>query len=218
MPNHPFGLRSIPPSPADSRYGISRSSRSLSKPAAGTFPAPSPAAAKRSSHRQSRRTPQYLLRLPGPGWPPFLAAILTAAFFLLLTVKAMTLAVLCGMGAIAMILVWMWSSDPQAHGRGRHRRRYQAATYVSGSAFAFLVGDGGCAAGRGLALPLLRLLISLSLDGIAAGVAEARNAAQSVADVVWRATRCERQRGNCSATHGANAKSIAEGLRMRLSR
>ena len=31
--------------------------------------------------------PQYLQRLPGPGWSPFLAAIFTAAFFMLLTVK-----------------------------------------------------------------------------------------------------------------------------------
>src|SRR5688572_22045020 len=31
--------------------------------------------------------PQYVAILPGPGWPPFLAAVGTAAFFLLLTVK-----------------------------------------------------------------------------------------------------------------------------------
>ena len=41
-------------------------------------------------------TPQYVLRLPGPGWPPFFAAVFTAAFFLLLTVKPVTLAALCG--------------------------------------------------------------------------------------------------------------------------
>ena len=35
--------------------------------------------------------PQYLARLPGPGWTPVLAAVFTAAFFLLLTVKLVTL-------------------------------------------------------------------------------------------------------------------------------
>jgi cytochrome c oxidase subunit I+III len=56
--------------------------------------------------------PQQVLRLPGPGWPPLLAAVFTAAFFMLLTVKLVTLAAICGFSAIAMILVWMWSSDP----------------------------------------------------------------------------------------------------------
>ncbi len=57
-------------------------------------------------------TPQYLMRLPGPGWPPFFAAVFTAACFLLLTVKLVTLAAACGVFAIVMVLVWMWSSDP----------------------------------------------------------------------------------------------------------
>lgn len=56
--------------------------------------------------------PQYLLRLPGPGWTPFLAAIFTAAFFVLLTVKLMAVAAVCGLAAIAFVLVWMWGSDP----------------------------------------------------------------------------------------------------------
>jgi len=57
--------------------------------------------------------PQYVARLPGPGWSQFFAAIFTAAFFLLLTVKAVTLAVLCGVGAVAAMMIWMWGSDPE---------------------------------------------------------------------------------------------------------
>jgi cytochrome c oxidase subunit I+III len=57
--------------------------------------------------------PQYLTRLPGPGWTPVLAAVLTAAFFLLLTVKLVTIALICGLLAVAMVLAWMWSSDPE---------------------------------------------------------------------------------------------------------
>ena len=57
--------------------------------------------------------PQYVLRLPGPGWPPFFAAIFTSAFFLLLTVKAVTLAALCGAAALVMFVWWMWGADPK---------------------------------------------------------------------------------------------------------
>jgi cytochrome c oxidase subunit I+III len=55
--------------------------------------------------------PQYLLRLPMPGWPPFIAAIFTAAFFLLLTVKWTLPAALCGMVAVAAMLRWGWDLD-----------------------------------------------------------------------------------------------------------
>jgi len=56
--------------------------------------------------------PQYLLQVPGPSWLSFLAAVFTAAFFLLLTVKLVTVAVICGVTAVAMIIWWMWSTDP----------------------------------------------------------------------------------------------------------
>src|SRR5690606_20769515 len=48
-------------------------------------------------------------------WSPFLAAVFTAAFFLLLTVKLVTLALACGVLAIACMMVWMWGSDPPIH-------------------------------------------------------------------------------------------------------
>jgi cytochrome c oxidase subunit I+III len=56
--------------------------------------------------------PQYLLLLPGPSWLPLLAALGTAGFFLLLTVKLVIPALVCGVFAVAMILAWMWSLDP----------------------------------------------------------------------------------------------------------
>ena len=56
--------------------------------------------------------PQYLLQVPGQSWRSFLAAVFTAAFFLLLTVKLITLAIVCGVLALAMIIAWMWQTDP----------------------------------------------------------------------------------------------------------
>lgn len=55
--------------------------------------------------------PQYLLRVPGPAWTPFLAAAATAVFFMLLTVRLYWLSLPCAVFGIAMMLVWMWHSD-----------------------------------------------------------------------------------------------------------
>ncbi|MGQ0655723.1 MAG: cytochrome c oxidase subunit I [Betaproteobacteria bacterium] len=52
--------------------------------------------------------PQWLLRMPMPGWPPFIAAVFTAAFFLLLTVKWVAPAGFCGAIAVAAMLRWAW--------------------------------------------------------------------------------------------------------------
>lgn len=52
--------------------------------------------------------PQYVLRMPMPGWPPFIAAVFTAAFFLLLTVKWVLPAACCGVIAVAGMLRWGW--------------------------------------------------------------------------------------------------------------
>ncbi|MDI3379977.1 cytochrome c oxidase subunit I [Xenophilus aerolatus] len=58
--------------------------------------------------------PLHLLRLPTDGWPPFLAAVGTAGFFLLLTVEWMVPAFVFGAGAIASMVVWLWGSDRAA--------------------------------------------------------------------------------------------------------
>jgi cytochrome c oxidase subunit I+III len=56
--------------------------------------------------------PQYILQMPGPSWSSFLAAIFTAAFFLLLTVKLVYPALAFGALALAAVLRWMWATDP----------------------------------------------------------------------------------------------------------
>jgi cytochrome c oxidase subunit I+III len=50
--------------------------------------------------------------MPGPSWPTVLAAVFTAAFFLLLTVKLVIPAVVCGVVAVSAVIWWLWSTDP----------------------------------------------------------------------------------------------------------
>jgi cytochrome c oxidase subunit I+III len=61
--------------------------------------------------------PQYLMQLPGPSWTQFLAAVFTAAFFLLLTVKVVVPAIVCAVLAIVCCMAWAWELDP-GPGRG----------------------------------------------------------------------------------------------------
>ena len=56
--------------------------------------------------------PQYILQIPGPGWAHVLAAVFTAAFFLLLTVKAVYPAFACGVVALGCVIWWAWQLDP----------------------------------------------------------------------------------------------------------
>jgi cytochrome c oxidase subunit I+III len=56
--------------------------------------------------------PQYVVQMPGAGWPPFLSAVFMAAFFLLLTIKLVAIALVCGALAIVFWLIWSWSLDP----------------------------------------------------------------------------------------------------------
>ncbi|HKZ07107.1 MAG TPA: cytochrome c oxidase subunit I, partial [Methylomirabilota bacterium] len=62
-----------------------------------------------TSPRKAR--PQYVVILPGPGWPPLVASIGTAGFFLLLTVKLAIPAMAFGLLALGMLLVWAWGTD-----------------------------------------------------------------------------------------------------------
>jgi cytochrome c oxidase subunit I+III len=57
--------------------------------------------------------PQYILQIPGePSWPPVLSAFFTAAFFMLLTVKLILPAAVCGVLAFWFMIQWAWATDP----------------------------------------------------------------------------------------------------------
>ncbi len=101
--------------------------------------------------------PQYVLQLPGPGWSPFIAAMGTAAFFLLLTVKLVVPATASAVVAMAGVLYWLWHLDAGAtgpaadvggglrlpiHARGPRSHSWWAMVVVlavAGSVFACLV-------------------------------------------------------------------------------
>ena len=76
--------------------------------------------------------PQSLLRLPGPGWTPFLGAIFMAAFFLFLAAKLAVPALALGVLSIIMMWAWMWSSDPASAGRVGIGGGIHLPTYVTG--------------------------------------------------------------------------------------
>jgi cytochrome c oxidase subunit I+III len=78
--------------------------------------------------------PQYILRMPGPGWAHVLAAVFTAACFLLLTVKVVIPAIVCGVLAVIACLVWTWQLDPPAsRARVEVGGGWKLPTYASGS-------------------------------------------------------------------------------------
>ena len=55
--------------------------------------------------------PKYIIRMPGPGLAHVIAAVGTAGFFLLLTIKLVVPAAICALVAIGACLVWTWSLD-----------------------------------------------------------------------------------------------------------
>lgn len=111
LPNHAFGLRSIPR--IESREPLWEQRGLADEVEAGAYYLPRSATGARETIVTSpiEAEPQYVMRLTGPGYAHFAAAVFTAGFFLLLTVKAVGLAGLCGVGAIASIMVWMWECD-----------------------------------------------------------------------------------------------------------
>jgi cytochrome c oxidase subunit I+III len=112
LPNHNFAARSTPR--VASREPLWNDRELARDVEAGRYYLPRSATGVRETIVTSavEAEPQYVMRLPGPGWAHLAAAVFTAGFFLLLTVKAVILASICGVLAVASILVWMWESDP----------------------------------------------------------------------------------------------------------
>ena len=112
LPTGTYSVRSIPI--VTSREPLWDQPRLVDDVEAGRYYLPGTATGRRETLLTSGvdANPEFVLLLPGPGWTPLLAAAGTAAFFLLLTVKLVVPAFVCGVFAIAMVLWWMWGSDP----------------------------------------------------------------------------------------------------------
>lgn len=132
LPNHAFSARSI--AQVASRDPLWDQPNLARDVEAGRYYLPGTATGGRETIVTSavEAEPRYLLRLPGPGWAHLFAALFTAGFFLLLTVKAVPLALACGVGAVVAIFLWMRGSDPAPVGEVRIGGGIALPTYASG--------------------------------------------------------------------------------------
>jgi cytochrome c oxidase subunit I+III len=119
LPLGNFGTRSIPR--IDSREPLWDHPKLREEVDAGQHYLPGLVTGTRETIVTSPRSarPEYILRLPGPSWLPFIAGVGTAAFFFLLTVKLFVPAGLAAAVTLFCLLRWAWSNDP-APGDGLH--------------------------------------------------------------------------------------------------
>jgi len=112
LPNGNYSNRSIPI--VESAYPLWDDPKLAERVEAGAYYLPGSVTGTRDTLVTSAidAKPQFVLRLPMPGWAPLLGAWFTAAFFLLLTFKLVGIAAACGVIAIAALLHWAWHLDP----------------------------------------------------------------------------------------------------------
>jgi cytochrome c oxidase subunit I+III len=115
LPGEGFGTRSIPQ--VESHDPLWQRPSLAAEVAAGRHWLPGTSSGGREALITSplRAQPSHLLLLPGDSWRPFIAALGTAGFFLLLTAEFHVLAALCGVTAIVAIIMWLWQTDPLPH-------------------------------------------------------------------------------------------------------
>ncbi|MGJ0502968.1 MAG: cbb3-type cytochrome c oxidase subunit I [Methylocystis sp.] len=132
LPSDLYSMRSVPI--VTSRYPLWDQPGLAEDVAAGAYYLPNAATGRRETIVTSpiEARPEYLLEMPGPGWAHMFSALFTAAFFLLLTVKAVAIALICGVLAVAATLVWCWQLDPPPRGRVEIGGGISLPTYMSG--------------------------------------------------------------------------------------
>jgi cytochrome c oxidase subunit I+III len=132
LPHARYGTRSIPR--VESRYPLWDRPELHEEVTRGEHYLPGTVTGRRETLVTSPRSarPQYVALLPGPGWPPLLAAVGTAAFFLLLTVKLTALAAVGGVFAFVMLLLWAWGTDRAPCGPVEVADGVRLPVYVAG--------------------------------------------------------------------------------------
>ncbi len=114
LPNGNYSNRSIPA--VTSAYPLWDQPRLAQQVEAGAWYMPGSATGTRDTIVTSpvEARPQFVLRLPLPGWAPLAGALFTAAFFFALTFKLVLPAAVFFVVAIAALLHWGWHLDPPA--------------------------------------------------------------------------------------------------------
>jgi cytochrome c oxidase subunit I+III len=133
LPNGVYSNRSIPI--VTSAYPLWDDPRLAEDVQAGAYYLPGSATGGRDTLVTSAvdAVPQFVLRLPMPGWAPLVGAVFTAAFFFSLTFKLVALAALCGVIGIGALLHWAWYLDsPADQGLVEIGGGLSLPTYVSG--------------------------------------------------------------------------------------
>jgi cytochrome c oxidase subunit I+III len=112
LPNGNYSNRSIPIVTSD--YPLWEQANLAEDVEAGRYYLPNAPTGGRETIITSplEAKPEFLMRMPMPGWAPLIAAVFTAAFFLLLTVKLVVISALCGVIAIGALMHWAWYLDP----------------------------------------------------------------------------------------------------------
>jgi cytochrome c oxidase subunit I+III len=111
LPNEDYGTRSIPNiDSADPLWDRPELAREVD---AGLHWLPGSRTGLRETIITSaiKATPLYVLVLPKDSWLPFIGALGTAGFFLLLTIKWTLTAWTCGIVALVAIIAWLWETD-----------------------------------------------------------------------------------------------------------
>jgi cytochrome c oxidase subunit I+III len=150
LPQDSYAIRSIPA--VTSRYPLWDSAGLREQVDAGAHYLPGTATGRRETIVSSpvSAEPEYLLRLPGPGWLPLLAGLGTAIFFFALTVKLIAVSVVSGLFTLACVLAWLWETDSPPSDRlydiggGMRLPAYMSGTrsHVWWGMFVLLLVDG----------------------------------------------------------------------------
>jgi cytochrome c oxidase subunit I+III len=112
LPNDNYGIRSVPI--VEDRYPLWEQPGLPRDVEAGRYFLPGAPTGGRETLATSavEASPEFVMRLPNPGWPHVAAAVFTALMFLSLTVSLVVPAVCLGLAALGSILVWLWDTDP----------------------------------------------------------------------------------------------------------
>ncbi len=113
IPGEAWGARSIPV--VSSRYPLWQQPDFMKDYDEGRFYLPDAAEGRRETLITSviEATPIQCLRVPGPSFLPLLAALFTAAVFILVTFHYYTTALVSGVVATALIFTWLWTGTAE---------------------------------------------------------------------------------------------------------